>query len=60
VLPRGTFAAAIARARAWLKRTPPNEVLTVDIGAARSLGVYPMPVTGSAKQDVTAATLWTH
>src|ERR1044071_1523043 len=60
VLPRGTFAAAIARAHAWLKKTPPNEVLTVDIGAARSLGVYPMPVTGSAKQGVTAATLWTH
>ena len=33
-----------ARARAWLKKTPPNQVLTVDIGAARSLGVYPMPV----------------
>jgi hypothetical protein len=60
VLPRGTFAAAIASAHAWLKKTPPNEVLTVDIGAARSLGVYPMPVTGSTKQGVTAATLWTH
>jgi hypothetical protein len=43
VLPRGTFAAAEARARAWLKKIPPDEVLTVDIGAARSLGVYPMP-----------------
>jgi hypothetical protein len=60
VLPRGTFAAAIARAQAWLKKTPPNEVLTVDIGAARALGVYPMPVSGAAKQDVTAAQLWTH
>lgn len=44
VLPQGTFAAAIARAQAWLKKTPQSEVLTVDIGAARSLGVYPMPV----------------
>jgi hypothetical protein len=43
VLPRGTFAAAEARAKAWLKKFPPGEVLTVDIGAARSLGVYPMP-----------------
>ena len=47
VLPHGTFAAAIARAQAWLKKTPPNEVLTVDIGAARALGVYPMPVSGA-------------
>jgi hypothetical protein len=60
VLPRGTFAAAIARAQAWLKKTPPNEVLTVDIGAARALGVYPMPVSGSNKQEVTAAQIWTH
>jgi hypothetical protein len=60
VLPRGTFAAAIARAQAWLKKTPQNEVLTVDIGAARALGVYPMPVSGANKQEVTAAQLWTH
>lgn len=56
VLPRGTFAAAVARARAWLKKTPQSEVLTVDIGAARSLGVYPMPVAGE-KQSITAASL---
>jgi hypothetical protein len=56
VLPRGTFAASTARARAWLKKTPQSEVLTVDIGAARSLGVYPMPVAGQ-KQAVTAARL---
>jgi hypothetical protein len=49
VLPRGTFAAAVARAKAWLRKTPPNEVLTVDIGAARSLGVYPMPVAWEKK-----------
>lgn len=56
VLPRGTFAAAISRARAWLKKTPQSEVLTVDIGAARSLGIYPIPVAGR-KQPVTAARL---
>jgi hypothetical protein len=56
VLPRGTFAAAVARAQAWLKKTPQSEVLTVDIGAARSLGVYPMPVAGG-KPFVTAAKL---
>lgn len=55
VLPRGTFAAAEARAHAWLKRTPQSEVLTVDIGAARALGIYPMPEVG--KQAVTAAGL---
>jgi len=56
VLPRGTFAAAVARAEAWLKKTPQSEVLTVDIGAARSLGVYPMPVA-TEKQPITAASL---
>jgi hypothetical protein len=55
VLPKGTFAAAESRAQAWLKRTPPSQVLTVDIGAARSLGIYPMP--GAEKQPVTAAGL---
>lgn len=54
VLPRGTFAAAMARAHAWLKKFPQNEVLTVDIGAARSLGVYPMP---EGAQPLTAAGL---
>jgi hypothetical protein len=54
VLPRGTFAAAEARAQAWLKQTPPSEVLTVDIGAARSLGIYPMPEPEIEKQTVAA------
>ena len=58
VLPRGTFTAAESRAQEWLKKTPQNEVLTVDIGAARSLGVYPMPVPEVAKEAVTAAKLW--
>src|SRR6476660_4493303 len=60
VLPRGTFVAAVARAQAWLKRTPQNEVLTVDIGAARALGVYPMPISGSSKPEVTDTKLWKH
>jgi hypothetical protein len=54
VLPRGTFAAAISRAQAWLKKTPQSEVLTVDIGAARSLGVYPIPVA-VGKPSLTAS-----
>src|SRR6266481_3712700 len=49
VLPRGTFAMAAARAQAWLKKTPQSEVLNVDIGAARSLGVYPMPIAATAE-----------
>jgi hypothetical protein len=57
VLPKGTFTSAEARAQAWLKKTPQSEVLTVDIGAARSLGIYPMPVPGTEKQTVTAAGL---
>jgi hypothetical protein len=43
VLPKGTFWSATHRAQEWLKITPPNQVLAVDVGAARSLGIYPMP-----------------
>ncbi len=43
VLPNGTLLSAMRRARAWLKEKPASEVLAVDVGAARSLGVYPMP-----------------
>jgi hypothetical protein len=56
VLPQGTFTAAVSRAQEWLKKTPQSEVLTVDVGAARSLGVYPLPAVGD-KQNVTAAKL---
>jgi hypothetical protein len=42
VLPRGTFDQAIARAQGWLKKTPPEQVLTVDIASARAMGIYPM------------------
>jgi hypothetical protein len=43
VLPRGTFDQAIARASQFMKKTPPAQVLTVDVSAARLLGIYPMP-----------------
>jgi hypothetical protein len=42
VLPRGSFEQAIARAQGWLKNTPPEQVLTVDVAAARAMGIYPM------------------
>jgi hypothetical protein len=57
VLPNGAFASAIRRAQEWLKKVPPDQVLTVDIGAARSLGVYPMPTSSPQKQALTAASL---
>jgi hypothetical protein len=57
VLPRGTFAMAAARAQAWLRKFPADKVLTVDIGAARSLGVYPMPAAAADKPAMTAAGL---
>lgn len=57
VLPKGTFASATKRAEGWLKKTPSDEILTVDIGAARSLGIYPMPTFPAARQQVTTATL---
>lgn len=43
VLPRGTFQQALARAEHWLKKTPPNQVLMVDVAAARALRIYPIP-----------------
>jgi hypothetical protein len=42
VLPAGSFAAAVARAESWLRKTPEKKVLVVDVTAARSLGVYPL------------------
>ena len=41
-LPGGSFEAAAARARAVLDRTPPDQVLVVDVASARALGVYPL------------------
>jgi|GEM_PF-818254 hypothetical protein len=49
VLPRGSFNEAVARAQAWMKKTPPAQVLTVDVGAARALGIYPLPLPASQK-----------
>lgn len=42
VLPKGNLASAISRANGWIKKTPPDQVITVDISAARALGIYPM------------------
>lgn len=54
VLPEGTFLSASKRAQAWMEKTAPNEVLTVDVGAARSLGIYPLPEATSVKSGLTA------
>ena len=43
VLPDGTFQQAMRRAEEFLKKTPPEQVLTVDIAAARRMGIYPLP-----------------
>jgi hypothetical protein len=43
VLPKGSFEQAVARAQIWLKKTPPDQVLTVDVAAARMLHIYPIP-----------------
>jgi hypothetical protein len=43
VLPRGTFQEALARAQNWLKKTPPNQLLMVDVAAARAMRIYPIP-----------------
>lgn len=46
VLPNGTFREAERRAQYWLKKTPPEQVLTVDVAAARRMGIYPLPTPG--------------
>jgi len=43
VLPNGTFQEAMGRAQRWLKKTPPSQVVVVDIAAARALKIYPIP-----------------
>jgi hypothetical protein len=42
VLPKGSFESAVARAQSWLRKTPKEEVLTVDVASTRLLGVYPL------------------
>lgn len=42
VLPRGSFESAVARARDWVRKTPPEQMLVVDVMAARALGIYPL------------------
>jgi len=57
VLPTGSFAQAIARAQTWLKKSAAAEVLTVDLGAARSLGIYPMPLPAAKEPSLTTTSL---
>lgn len=57
VLPNGSFNEAIARAEKWMKKTPISEVLTVDVGAARSLGIYPLPLPTAEEPAVTTSSL---
>ncbi len=45
VLPRGTFTQAVARASGYMKNTPADRILTVDVAATRKMGVYPLPTT---------------
>ena len=48
VLPDGSFAGAVARARSWREKTPPDRVSIVDVVAARSLGLYPLVADASS------------
>ena len=43
VLPGGSFERARQRAEYWLKKAPPDQVLVIDVAAARALGIYPIP-----------------
>jgi hypothetical protein len=53
VLPQGTFEQAVTRAQQWLKKTKPEEVLTIDVASARRMGIYPLP-SGPPQQPVPA------
>jgi hypothetical protein len=43
VLPDGSFDHAVSRAQHWLDTTPKSRVTVIDIAAARSMQIYPMP-----------------
>jgi hypothetical protein len=43
VLPGGTMEEAVRRAASWFRKYPANQLLTVDIGAARAMKIYPLP-----------------
>lgn len=55
VLPKGTFQQAVARAQEWLKKTPAEQVLTVDVSSARRMGIYPLPGAAEAKAPTVRA-----
>jgi hypothetical protein len=57
VLPKGTMTEATKRAEAWLKKFQPQEVLTVDVAAARLLKVYPLPPTDADDIPTITATV---
>ena len=43
VVPDGTFEAAVRRAQDWMQKTPKARVNVIDVAAARSHQIYPMP-----------------
>ncbi len=43
VLPKGSLKQAQQRAMYWLRKTPAEQVLTVDVASARRMGIYPLP-----------------
>lgn len=56
VLPSGNFEAAVKRAQGWMRQTPADRVLTVDVASARRLGVFPFaPPAASVASAATAA-----
>ena len=56
VLPKGSFESAVARAQQYLRKTPQEEVLTVDVASTRLLGVYPLVQEEAAAGEVTDPT----
>jgi hypothetical protein len=53
VLPKGTFQQAVARAQSWIKKTPPEKVLTIDVASARRMGLYPLPTVPTPEEPGT-------
>lgn len=57
VLPKGSMLEAAKRADKWMKKFQPEEVLTVDVAAARLLRVYPLPPTEQDEIPTITATV---
>lgn len=48
LLPDGSFDAAVREANEWIRKTPREKIIVVDVSVARVLGIYPLVVDNVA------------